>query len=197
MLNINPQLKKTYTTINMRSNLYNLDIKEDLVGLRFDIQLPESESNNQIDESIIQKNFTTALKETFGWFSVSGKILYTFKTEGKVLPFVSTTGVEVSCEENSYFFTLPQKKAGVRGLTLILNSAGRDLHLAQLRNSTCDHKTELTQFANIWFGSLMKDLGLNELGGASGKYFNTSEAIGSAMGELDIYSGYKISPDIY
>ena len=81
MLNIKPTLKKTYKTINMRSNLYNLDIKEEFVGQRFNIQLPEADSNNQIDESIVHKNFATALRETFGQYFVSGKTLYTMKTE--------------------------------------------------------------------------------------------------------------------
>lgn len=135
----------------------------------------------------------------FGWFEVSGKVLYTFKSEGKSTPLPTSGEVSVRelTEGKGFSLSLPKNKSGTPGKILYLNEAGEELNLNSLNTPNVKNKTELLQFSNVWFISVMKDLNFNHLGGFTGRYFDTTKPMGTAFGQLDIYSGYKISPEIY
>jgi hypothetical protein len=200
MLSIKPQLKKKYQKVSLRSNHYGLKMRKDKIGLRFDLEISNAKNGGSLDEiDYIVHQCKEALGKMFGWFEVSGKTLYTFKQLGKStpLPTKGDIAVRTLVEEDGFSLSLPKEKDGSPGKMLYLVKTGRELVMSDLHTPHINNRCEIKQFSNIWFGSLMKDLGFNELGGFSGRYFDTSKPMGTALGELDVYSGYKISPEVY
>jgi hypothetical protein len=147
MLSIKPQnLKKTYKTVALRSNHYTMGLKQDRVGLRYDLEVSNTKNGGSLEDvDYIVHQCQETLRQMFGWFEVSGKTLYTFKKPGKSTPLPSKGEIAVRTlsEGDGFELSLPKTKNGEPGKMLFMTRAGRELVLSDLNTPHISNRPEL------------------------------------------------------
>lgn len=182
MISSKPTLTTKFSKVSLRSNHFGLKFQEALQIKRYNISIqgePQGGSNDLIF-SICQK-IKSQLDKTFesNCYHVSGKVLYLWSYTG--FPNDHLQEVTLRNQDTSIDF---QQVPG-------------QLTLADVQKESVANKSELLQAINVWFAAVMSKLGLKELGGSSGQFFNLDKIEGEIQDQLIVYSGFKISPEVY
>lgn len=181
MISSKPNLTTKFNKVSLRSNHFTLKFQESLQIKRYTISVQGEPQGGSLDliASVVQK-IKSQIQKTFSdSHHVSGKVLYCW---GKPSP---------AQEE------LPEVTLRCENLSVDFVKVKGDLTLADVQKESISNKAELLQAINVWFAALASKLGLKELGGSSGQFFNLDKIEGEIQDQLNVHSGFKISPEVY